>query len=108
MGVNELKDVVVFVAKVGNVTEKVMEDGKVDMKDAYAASGLILPAISAARGAQDIPAEISDLDEAEKNELLAAFKVECDLKNDNIERYAELGVEAALKLAQFFAHPKKA
>ena len=106
-GISELKDIVVFVAKAANVVEKIGEDGKVDFRDSLHLLSALGAGIAAAKSARAAGGEIADLSDVEAAELIALFKTSCDLKNDSVELYAELGVEAAMKLALLFAELKK-
>lgn len=101
-GISELKDIVIFVAKAANVVEKIEEDGKVDFRDSLHLLSALGAGIAAVKGANESVGELADLSDAESEELIALFKTSCDLKNDNVELYAEMGVEAAIKLARLF------
>lgn len=106
MGYEQTKDWVVFIAKLSNGLSKAMEDGKIGIGDAIS----LLPAMSAAfpalAGSGEIMSEISDLDESERQELVAVFKEELDLADDQVEAYAESGFEIATKLAKFIVDLK--
>lgn len=107
--VNELKDVVLFVAKLGNGIASALEDGSVGVSDAVAllpAMASLFPALS---GIEAVPEELKDLSEAEQTEMIQIFKETLQLADDQqkAEQYAELGFEVAVKLAKFIAGLKK-
>lgn len=106
-GISELKDVVLFVAKLGNGIASSLEDGSVGVADAVKllpAMAALFPALS---GIEQLPAELKDLDEAEQKEIIDLFKANLEVENDNVEQYAELGFEVSVKLAKFIVSLKK-
>lgn len=97
LGIENLKLVASFAAKFGTATGKVLEDGKVDWRDAGQ-----VPAILGSLkdlGRADLKAvvpEAKDLDEAEQKDLAAHFKTTFDWPDDKIESIVEQGLELVL------------
>lgn len=100
MGIKETKDVVRFGLSLGDALKRALEDGSINILDALKFLPVLKHLQEAIQGASKIPAELKDLDEAEKAELLAFFREEFDLSNDDLEAKIEAGLQVGLGLLQ--------
>jgi len=100
MDVKETKEVIRFGLSLGNALRKAMEDGNINLLDALKFLPVLRELKPAIEGAKKIPAELKDLDEAEKAELLAYFKKEFELKDDELEAKVEMALEVGLSLSK--------
>lgn len=91
MGIEELKKVLIAVAEVGNVLEKVVTKGNVIAVFNLADEFALLATLNVAQ----LKAEVLDLDEVEKRQLLAVFEQKFDLEADKVELFVEGVVEIA-------------
>lgn len=99
-GVKEFKDVVRFGLKLGQALQGALEDGSINIMDALKFLPVLKELQSAVQGANKIPAELKDLDEKEKDELVAYFQKEFDLPNDAMEHMIEMSVQVGFSLLQ--------
>ena len=95
-GIKETKEAVAAFIGIGNALGKALEDGKIGLTDAphFIAAAMKIPA--GISGWKSIPAELGDLDDTERTEILEFAKSEFDIPQDKIEAI----VEDALALAQ--------
>ena len=88
MGIKDLKELVVFMAVMGNAVDQATKDGF-----QAADIGLVVPAFMKApeafAGIENVPAEFKDLDDAEKDEIVKAVKENLDLADDVLEGIVE-------------------
>jgi len=89
LGIEELKDVVDFGLGVGEA----LSDG-VGIEDISAL--FALP--EAITGISDVPAEIADMDEAERAELNQFVKDNFDIPDDKLEEFIEAAVAVVINL----------
>lgn len=100
-GVESLKKAAVAVGQIGTGVGKILEDGKVGIRDLGALVGLSGPVNDVLELTGDgLWDEVADLSSAEVPEASAAFKKAFDLPDDVLELAAEEGVELALRWAQ--------
>lgn len=91
----ETKDVVVLIARVGNGIGKAIEDGKFGWED-LAAFGPAVAAVPAALAkCSDIPAELAAATDADREDLVNAFCTEFSIP----QAAAEIAVEKSLAVA---------
>ena len=93
MGIEELKDVV----KVGLDIGEALSDG-VGIEDISALFGLP----EAIAGISDVPAEIADLDEAEKDELKVFVAENFNIPDDKLEEFIEAAIAVVIDLYGLF------
>lgn len=107
--ITALLPALVAVAGALNLGGKVLEDGKADLKDLPSVIGALgeLSALTTIKVGQAAK-EALDLDDAEHAEVLKAFKVKFDLKDDAPEAAVELYVDAALQALVAYAKSKEA
>jgi hypothetical protein len=101
MGIKELKEALALAFGLGNVIKNATADGKVDFSDAVYLMELIPLLAPAVEGADQIPGELKDLDEAERVELMSFVKEKFDLEDDALEGKIEAGLELVSKIFLF-------
>lgn len=100
LGIKETKDLVRFGLSLGKGIQEAMEDGKIDLLDAMKFLPVLKDLKPAIEGAKEIPAELKDMDDEERAELLDFFQKEFDLEDDELELKVEAGLQVALSLLQ--------
>lgn len=82
IGIKETADVVVAIIAFVNAGSEALEDGKITISDLplILNPAMKLPAMFAGIG--QVPAELNELDDVEKNELLVLVKEELDFSDD--------------------------
>jgi hypothetical protein len=99
LGIEKLSQAIIAVITLGEKIEDKFDDGKLTGAEALqVAVGSFGSVVKLVKSAGQIKAEVLDLDEAEKAELVELVKVELDLDNDKIEAAIEAAVEFLLKL----------
>jgi hypothetical protein len=101
-GIKETKELVLFVAKLSSSIGHAMEDGKLSFLDMAKMVPLLMKAGDALDGIEQIPAELLDLDAAERQELLDAFNSEFSLPNDKAEAIIEKALGAVAKMHEIY------
>lgn len=96
-GIKNLKEVVVFLALTANATDVSTKDGlqPTDFGNYMGAIGTLPAALA---DLDEVPAEIKDLDEAEKAEILAELKTKLTLEDKVLEGLIEEGLTIAAGL----------
>lgn len=104
MEIAQLKSLVSVGAALGSVAGATMEDNKVDVKDLALLPRLIpvFPALLAIDFAQVVP-EAKDLSEAEAAELVALYKAEFDIPQDDVEVKIETVLSLCVRLSGIVA-----
>ena len=97
-GIAELKDYVLFVAKVGNAIGKTAEDGEVSLGDALNFIPVLPAAMTAFSGSAAVVYEAADMSEEELAHLVESFKSEFDLSQEDAEKTVEICVDVGLRL----------
>ena len=103
----ETKEAVEFFVKLLNWVSYALEDGKVDFKDILALAPCLSSARAAFDGFREIPEELSDFSEEDKEELIAYIRGEFDLESDNIEGMVEYVAQLALEMLRFYTWVKE-
>ena len=88
-----------FVVELSEAIDLSLQDGKFDLNDV---SNLIKPMFTATEAFADIkeiPSEIANLTEEQKNELNVYLQEELELSSEKTEKVVELGFKIALDLA---------
>lgn len=105
LGMTETKELVSFILSLGNGIGASLEDGKIGVSDVSNFFGAMTLAGPALSGVNAIPGELSDMDDAEKEDLLAFVNEKFDIPQDNIEasieRSLRIGVDIAALIADF-------
>lgn len=95
ININETKDVVVLLCTVANASvESLKDDGKITITDMFKFGGAATALFPALSGIGQVPAELSDLDPIEKDELISLVKEELEQ-----EANVEAVIEKALSIA---------
>jgi hypothetical protein len=98
VGIEEIKDVVIFGAKFGNSLSKSLADGKIGFGDLAELMPVLTSIIPAIEGIDEVGVELSDLDDAEMMELEKVFKETLNITNDNLETIIERCFSATLSI----------
>lgn len=99
-GVKETKELALFIGALGSAFSKAKDDGKITLDDAMLLVPLLGLAKEAIQDADQVVAELKDLDDDEKKEIIEEFKSAFDLKDDRLEEQVVLSIEIGLKLVQ--------
>lgn len=98
VGIENLKKALIFALHIGNVVDDVTNHGTTMIEKLQGLMKLA-PEFLFAAGIQfsALSAEVSDLDDTEKAELLAALKQEFNIADDRLELAIESGIGILLK-----------
>lgn len=99
MGIENIKEVLLFICRLTGGIVKSAEDGFSVWKDwpnFIDAAKALIPAI---KDFKEIPGEYADLDEAERAELVKLIQDEFDIPDDKVEAFIEQAFRVALDLA---------
>ena len=93
-GIEKLKEACLLVINLAEGFESKLEDGKLTVWEALGIAGKnAKDVLNVIRNAKGIKAEFLDLDDQEKEELIAYIKSELDLENDKLEEIVEKSIE---------------
>ena len=101
LGIVKIKEALHVGITIGLKVADAWEDGKVSLGEGV---GIALKAVKIwgiAKDAKEIYAEFKDLDEVEKEELIAYFVDEFDLENDSIEYIIEQAFALIIQMSDF-------
>ena len=98
MGVQNIKEVVVFTCELVKGFVDTFEDKKISITDLvhFAAAGKAFPAAIA--DLKEVKAEYADLDDAERLEIITAVKEKFDIPDDLVEKFIEKCFRAGIYL----------
>lgn len=99
----ETRELIIFVFELLNGVGHSLDDGKIDVFDSgnfIAALGALPPALN---DATLIPSELSDMSDAQKQELVDLAIERFDIPQDNVEMYIERALKIGIELASFVA-----
>jgi hypothetical protein len=105
--IKETKELVSFGLSAGVAIAKALEDGKFGVIDVIKFLPVLKAAKEAFQGVDQIPAELLDLSDIEKDELVQMVKSDFDLPDDKVEAMIEAGFEVALSVLQIVTSLKK-
>lgn len=97
----ETKDVVILVAKIGNGLGKALEDGKIGFEDMMAFAPIVAAVPAALAKCTDIPAELAAATDADKEELCTFFCNEFAIPQAKAELMVEKAVEIVVAIWKF-------
>lgn len=103
IGIKETKEMLKFAITFGESIDKSLEDKKIGLEDAMNFYNAVLTAGDAFEGAGKIAAELSDLSQAERDELVAYVEAEFDIANDRTEAVIEEGLKTAMQIYKMVA-----
>ena len=106
-GVENLKKVVLFGAKLGEGVATILEDGKIELAEAASLLPVLMEVPGILSNKDKIKEEVADLSEAERAELKEAFVSEFDITNDTLELNIEKSVNAAVAILDLIDAFKK-
>ncbi len=108
VGTKELTELVDFGLGFGNALGKSFaDDGKLTLSDAANFAGLIFSAPVAFQGISEVPAELADLSNQERDELYEHVQDKFEIENDDVEDFVESAIEFGLMGVQLFNKFKK-
>lgn len=102
--IKETKEMLKFILKLAEAAGKSLADGRIGVADIFYVFGVLQTIGPAIEGIVQIPGELTDLDDAEKEELKKLIE-DFDIPEDQIELLIEMGLKAlvdALALIKFF------
>ncbi len=88
------------VLAIGTDIAGAMEDGKITLAEILGMSKEIPGAIAAIKAAPDLPGELSDLDDAERAQIITHFAEKFSLPNAEVEQRVERLFSIAVNLAE--------
>ena len=106
-GVENLKKVVQFGAKLGEGVADILEDGKVELGEAAALLPTLMEVPGILANKDKIKQEAADLSDAERAELKEAFATEFDPADDALEDKVEKSINAAVAVLDLIDAFKK-
>ena len=89
MGTEDLKQLVIFVCKLAMAFVKTLEDKKFNLLELVNFVPAVAALPGAVEGIENVPLELKDLDDAEKDELVDAVIEAFDIPNDEVEAFIE-------------------
>ena len=99
LGVENLKKVLVATLHLANKIDEVTQDGFQPFSDLAALLPNLVDGVSVIKNAKDAWAEFKDLDEAEREEILAYVKEEFDIADDILEGVIEKALDTISAVA---------
>ena len=106
-GVENLKKVVQFGAKLGEGVADILEDGKVELGEAAALLPTLMEVPGILANKDKIKQEAADLSDDERAELKEAFATEFDPTDDSLELKVEKSINAAVAILDLIDAFKK-
>lgn len=100
-GIQETKDLVLEAIALGNAIGSALKDNKISLADIGAFIEPLTKLPAALVGIDEVPSELADLDEQEKQELLVAVKEEFDLDDEKAETAIEEGLVLAAAIHSY-------
>ena len=106
-GVENLKKVVQFGAKLGEGVADILEDGKVELGEAAALLPTLMEVPGILANKDKIKQEAADLSDEERAELKEVFATEFDPADDSLENKVEKSINAAVAVLDLIDAFKK-
>jgi hypothetical protein len=88
------------VLAIGTDIHDAMADGKITLPEILGMSKDLPGAIAAIKAAPDLPGELSDLDDAERDQIIAHFADKFELPNHEVEKRVERLFRVAVNFAE--------
>lgn len=107
-GIENLKKVVQFGAKLGEGVADILEDGKVELGEAAALLPTLMEVPGILANKDKIKQEAADLSDDERAELKEVFATEFDPADDSLENKVEKSINAAVAVLDLIDAFKKA
>jgi len=106
-GIDETKDVVVFLAATGKMVDE-LKGKKLNILTILPKVTKLLPkAIKAVNGIQEVPEEFMDLTDDERADLCNMVKEEIDLQDDKVEQIVEYSLDLLINFSKIIGLFKK-
>lgn len=99
-GTEKTKKAIGTVTGILEYVEKVTEDGKVSVTEIIGFIPKSIGLLKSIKDGKEIYNEYKDLDEAERQEVIAHFSSELDLANDKVEYIIEESFSVIVKLSE--------
>lgn len=96
-GIKETKELVKFGISLGEAIDKSLPGG-IGLEDAMNFYNAVTTASDAFDNVKQVPKELGDLDQAERDELYAYVEAEFDIANDKLESVIEEALKTALQV----------
>lgn len=106
-GIENLKKVVQFGAKLGEGVADILEDGKVELGEAAALLPTLMEVPGILANKDKIKQEAADLSDDERAELKEVFATEFDPADDSLENKVEKSINAAVAVLDLIDAFKK-
>jgi hypothetical protein len=107
LGTENLKKVLLFAIKLSEKVDEITQDG-FQWQDAVSLFPNLVDAIGVVKLAKDAYVEFLDLDEDEKNDVLAYVKAEFDIADDKLEAVVESALLVVVNVADLISVVKDA
>ena len=108
VGIEHLKTVFKGLINFGETLELKAADGKLTWMEVFTSTISIVPEVfDAIKNGKEIYAELLDLDDVERDELVDYIEAELDLTSDRTEEQIEAGAELVAALDKFRSTFKK-
>lgn len=101
MGVENLKKVLAALVAVGMKVEQVTEDGFQVLSDSLSLLPNVIDLVLLIKNGKDAWLEYNDLDDIERDEVLAFIKEKFDLEDDQVEDIIETGLDLIFSAGEF-------
>jgi hypothetical protein len=96
--IKQTKELVVWSCTLASALGTSLQDGRIGIGDLYNFMSVLSGSAAAFAGADLIPTELVDLDDAEKADLLVTVNKELRMPQENVETYVLAALQAASKL----------
>ena len=100
LGTKSIVVVMDAVLAIGTDIHDAMADGKITLPEILGMSKDLPGAISAIKAAPDLPGELADLDDAERDQIIAHFAEKFSLPNADVEQRVERLFRVAVNFAE--------
>jgi len=101
MNTDSLKLILAFAMSMHKSYEGAQADGKIAVDDLPHLMDPMMKLLPAIQAAKNVPAEIKDLSDQERSDLMVWAKAEYDIADDVLEAKVEAGLAMVLHLASF-------
>ncbi len=99
LGIENLKAVALFGINLAESLDKKLEDGKINLFEGIGLLKDLKDIPDVIKAAPAAVEELKDLDQDEREELVALVQNELDLRNDNVEKLVERGINLTSEIA---------
>ncbi|MFA5688593.1 MAG: hypothetical protein WC959_05555 [Kiritimatiellales bacterium] len=100
VGIDSILEAMDFTLELGGDLDKKLDDGKLSAVEAMQLTAHLPAALRVVKSAKNIPAELQDLDDDERKQIVAHFAKKFELSDKDAEVLAERLFENMLNLAK--------